>query len=183
MRSQPLWLPGEVAHTLCDLSQQTLRIYSTYSPPLPNYGTYYPRDEAQEKAAYEISLSTGEITSLYQVTLRPKSQLLAENSVFEPGYDIVPRIPKASFSKIQGQSMDEQRQGFEELCSESQKAYHWPDDQELQKQAYPIVANGRIYKAAQLRAVSSGGNKKARTKTGGGKQRVSLAEDRVAYCH
>lgn len=155
MRSQPLWLPGGVAHTLCDLSQQTLRIYSTYSPPLPNYGIpHHPRDRTQEKAAYEISLSTGEITRLYQVTLRPKSQRLAENGVFEPGYDIVPRKPQASFSKMQGQSIDEQRQGFEELCRESQKAYHWPDDQELQKQAYPIVANGQVYKATQLRTAS-----------------------------
>jgi RNA-directed DNA polymerase len=30
---------------------------------------------------------------------------------------------------------------------------------------------------------TSGGNKRARTKTGGEKQRLNLAEDRVAYCH
>ena len=30
---------------------------------------------------------------------------------------------------------------------------------------------------------SSGGNKRARTTHGGGKQRLNLAEDRIAYCH
>lgn len=148
MRSPALWLPGTVTHMLCDLSQQTLRIYFTYSPPQPNYGVNYgtshPLERYQEEAAYEISLSTGEVTSLYQVTLHFKTRPLAESGVFKPGYDIVPRILRASFDTIQGQSIDEklrrfeelrdeQCQRFEELRSERQKAYARRPEQSYEK--------------------------------------------------
>jgi hypothetical protein len=77
MRSNPLWLPGDVMHTLCDLSEQTLRIYSeSLALPPPNLGTpVYLPPPLLEQAAYEISLMTGEVTTLYQVTLRPQSML------------------------------------------------------------------------------------------------------------
>ncbi|MBD2121830.1 hypothetical protein H6F68_13045 [Trichocoleus sp. FACHB-262] len=137
MRSPALWLSGTVTHMLCDLSQQTLRIYSRHSPTRPNRGIQEPLPPpAESEAAYDINLITGEVISLYQVTIHHKSelQLLDRNGAFEPRYDIVPRIPKESFSKIESQSVDEQRrrfkelrdeqcQRFEELCSERQKAY------------------------------------------------------------
>ncbi|MEP0874125.1 hypothetical protein NDA01_30965 [Trichocoleus desertorum AS-A10] len=143
MRSPPLWLTGTVTHMLCDLSQQTLRIYSTYSPPPPNLGTpHYLPPPAEDEAAYEISLITGEIIPLYQVTLYHKSkfQLLDRNGAFEPRYNIVPRVPEAPSKQMKGQLIAEQRQRFEELRSERQKAY--------------ARRPGQSYEKAQLQATS-----------------------------
>ncbi|WP_348230170.1 hypothetical protein [Trichocoleus desertorum] len=152
MRSPPLWLTGTVTHMLCDLSQQTLRIYSTCSPPKPNLGIpHYDPPPAEDEAAYEISLITGEVTSLYQVTLHFKSRPLAESGVFEPGYDIMPRMSKASFGTIQGQSIDEQRRRFEERRDEQCQRF-----EELRSERQKAYARrpGQSYEKAQLKATS-----------------------------
>lgn len=59
MRSNQLRLPGEVTHSRCDLSDQTLRIALLYvhvwmgGTPAPNH---------RDSAAYQINLITGEVT-------------------------------------------------------------------------------------------------------------------------
>src|SRR6478672_40532 len=63
MRSHPLWLPGEVIYSLCDLSQQTLWVYLRQDYPWMG-GTPAPSHE--DLAAYQINLLTGEITEIYQ---------------------------------------------------------------------------------------------------------------------
>ncbi|MEP1079331.1 hypothetical protein NDI52_28385 [Leptolyngbya sp. PL-A3] len=146
MRSNGLELPGDIRHTLCDLSEQTLRIYSESSaPPSPNLGipVYLP-PPLRHQAAYEISLMTGEVTTLYQVTLHPQSMLREPDDMTGPGYDIVPRIPKTLLKSLKSQSITEQHQCFEQYRSEYRKAYHWPDWQELEKQAYRRKTSGTI---------------------------------------
>jgi hypothetical protein len=63
MRSHPLWLPGKVIYSLCDLSQQTLWVYLRHHYPWMG-GTPAPSHE--DLAAYQIHLMTGEVTPIYQ---------------------------------------------------------------------------------------------------------------------
>lgn len=161
MRSPPLWLPGGVTHTLCDLSQQTLRLYSSYSPPPPNLGTYQPTPPPNvDKAAYEVSLIAGEVTTLYQVTLHPQGWDQA--CVVEPGYNIRPRTeaPPPSLPVL---PRDELRQFIEDDRRKAREAYHWPEWQEVKEQEYSfpsreqfsmIAVSGENLRAAQLKTAS-----------------------------
>ncbi len=64
MRSHPVELAGEVTHSICDLSTQTLRIHSyIYHPWLG--GTEGLSSEGA--AAHQISLITGEALELYRL--------------------------------------------------------------------------------------------------------------------
>nr|WP_290223383.1 hypothetical protein [Trichocoleus desertorum] len=65
MRSHPVELAGEVTHSICDLSAQTLRIDSySYHPWLG--GT--PGPSSESAATHQISLITGETLELYQMS-------------------------------------------------------------------------------------------------------------------
>ncbi|MBM0745415.1 hypothetical protein JOY44_28740 (plasmid) [Phormidium sp. CLA17] len=179
MRSQPLWLPGGATHTLCDLSQQTLRIYAKYSPP-PNTGVWVPHYPNEDAAAYEVSLISGEVTTLYQCTLRCSQRAM--------GDEIIPRLPDALRSALESHSIDEldkprqliedyrggkvsrdelsQRlkddlserskaydellQRIEDYRGENRKAYHWPAWQEVESQFY----GGRNSRMAELKKAS-----------------------------
>jgi hypothetical protein len=168
MRSQPLWLPGGVTHTLCDLSEQTLRLYSTYFPPPPNEGIYQYRPPSNiDKAAYEVSLITGEVTTLYQVTLYPQDW--DKHCVVEPGYSIRPRT-EASLTRLPVLPRDELRQFLEnhrrvleEGRRKARQAYHWPNWQEVKEQEYSspsceqmmmIAVSGGSFRAAQVQTAS-----------------------------
>lgn len=69
MRSNQLWLPGEVTHSRCDLSDQTLRIALLYihvwkgGTPAPNH---------RDSAAYQINLIAGEVTKTYAFEGTPR---------------------------------------------------------------------------------------------------------------
>ncbi|HEY9612601.1 hypothetical protein [Allocoleopsis sp.] len=65
MRSNPVWLPGEVIHSLCDLSQQTLRIDLLCVHRWMG-GTPVPNPYHEDSAAYQISLITGAVIEIYQ---------------------------------------------------------------------------------------------------------------------
>jgi hypothetical protein len=160
MRSQPLWLPGGATHTLCDLSQQTLRIYSRYCPPPPNLGIWVPHNPETDAAAYEVSLISGEVTTLYQCTLCPPYRSPYEDGVIGTGYQIIPRLPDALRNALESHSIDRQHQHFrgslsehkktydelrqciEDYRSEHSKAYHWPDWQEVEAQFYGGRSSG-----------------------------------------
>ncbi|MEG4066636.1 hypothetical protein QUA42_04685 [Microcoleus sp. Pol11C2] len=60
MRSNQLWLPGEVTDSRCDLSEQSLRIALLR---VRVQGTPGPSHE--DSAAYQINLITGEVTKIY----------------------------------------------------------------------------------------------------------------------
>jgi len=107
MRSQPLWLPGGATHTLCDLSQQTLRIYSKYSPPPPNTGIWVPHYPHEDAAAYEVSLISGEVTTLYQCTIRPPYHFPGHPPDQAVVAEIMPRLPDALRNPLQSHSVDE----------------------------------------------------------------------------
>lgn len=69
MRSNQLWLPGEVTHSRCDLSEQTLRIALLYVHVWKG-GTPAPSHE--DSAAYQINLITGEVTKIYAFERIPR---------------------------------------------------------------------------------------------------------------
>lgn len=69
MRSNQLWLPGEVTHSRCDLSEQTLRIALLDFHPWKG-GTPAPSHE--DSAAYQINLMTGEVTKTYAFEGTPR---------------------------------------------------------------------------------------------------------------
>ena len=157
MRSQPLWLPGGVTHTLCDLSQQTLRLYSSYSPSPPNSGTYQFRPPPDiDKAAYEVSLITGEATTLYQVIVEPGYSIRPRTEASLPSLPLLPRDELDQF-------LEDYRRVLEEGRRKAREAYHWPDWQEFKKQEYSfpsseqlsmIAVSGGICRAAQVQTAS-----------------------------
>lgn len=105
--AQPLWLPGSETHTLCDLSQQTLRIYSRYCPPPPNLGIWVPHNPGTDAAAYEISLISGEVTTLYQCTIRPPYSFPGHPPDQAMEAEIIPRLPDALRNALRSHSLDE----------------------------------------------------------------------------
>ncbi|XHX80676.1 MAG: hypothetical protein RBJ76_12320 [Stenomitos frigidus ULC029] len=107
MRSQPLWLPGGTTHTLCDLSQQTLRIYSRYCPPPPNLGIWVPHYPDTDAAAYEVSLISGAVTILYQCTLRPPYPFPGHPPDQPMAAEIIPRLPDALRNALKSHSLNE----------------------------------------------------------------------------
>lgn len=64
MRSNQLWLPGEVTCSVCDLFQQTLRIDLL---EVKQWMGGIPHWSHQNAAGYEISLITGEVTEIYHI--------------------------------------------------------------------------------------------------------------------
>jgi len=65
MRSHPVELAGEVTHSICDLSAQTLRIHSYIYHPWFGGTEWFSSEGA---AAHQISLITGEVLELYQLS-------------------------------------------------------------------------------------------------------------------
>lgn len=65
MRSHPVELAGEVTHSICDLSAQTLRIHSYCYHPWRG-GT--PGPSSESTATHQISLITGEALEIYKVS-------------------------------------------------------------------------------------------------------------------
>jgi hypothetical protein len=151
--SQPLWLPGGATHTLCDLSQQTLRIYSRYCPPPPNSGIWVPHNPGTDAAAYEVSLISGEVTTLYQCTIRPPYHFPGHPPDQAMEAEIIPRLPDALRNALKSHPIDERdklRQRIEDYRTEYSKAYHWPDWQEVQEQFY----GGRSSETIKLHTAS-----------------------------
>jgi hypothetical protein len=151
-----------------------LRLYSSYSPSPPNSGReQFTPPPNVDKAAYEVSLITGEVTTLYQVILYPQDwdehQDWAEHCVVEPRYSILPRT-EASFPSLPVLPRDELRQVLEDyrrVLEEGRRkvreAYHWPNWQEVKQQEYSspspeqlsmIAVSGGNFRAAQVQTAS-----------------------------
>lgn len=79
MRSNPLWLPGQVIDSRCNLSEQTLRIDLHYVHQWMG-GTPAPSHE--DSAAYQISLITGEVTQIYKF-----EYTIASETAYDPGHN------------------------------------------------------------------------------------------------
>ncbi|MBW4563705.1 MAG: hypothetical protein KME32_21685 [Mojavia pulchra JT2-VF2] len=63
MRSNQLWLPGEVTYSVCDLLQQTLQIHLLY---IHQWMGGTPGPSRKSEAKYQINLITGEVTEIYK---------------------------------------------------------------------------------------------------------------------
>lgn len=101
MRSHLVELAGEVTHSICDLSAQTLRIHSyIYHPWLG--GTEWFSSEGA--AAHQISLITGEVLELYQISGSGSSDLMYRHDRYDerlkPEERIYPSISDETLQAI-----------------------------------------------------------------------------------